>query len=553
MHPGLRLRFMTNPLRTARTGLASLLVCGACLAVTGALVPSRARAQTSGSPLEPQNALASRIDAIVNRPEYRHAFFGIEIWSLDTHEPIYQLNADKFFVPGSTTKLLTEGTILELLGADHRFRTRVYRTGPVQRDGTLDGDLVLVAAGDPDLSNRVQPDGSLAFENEDHSYGGSPDTRAVPGDPLQVLRELAHQVGQHGIRAVRGSVIVDASLFPEGDRELGTGVVISPIVVNDNVVDVTVAPGKTTGDPVTLNVSPQTPYVQFVNRATTSVADSSPTINWASDSTAPDGSHVVVVTGTVPAGKPGILFSWPVDEPTRFAEVSFAQALGAEGVRANAIAPGGRVDIATLARGYADSMVVAEHVSPPLSEEVKVTLKVSQNLHASMGPFLLGALVAHEGTAKAGFAQERRFLKQAGLDLSGASQSDGAGGSAHFTPDFVVRFLAYMATQKDFPVYYGALPVLGRDGTLWNIQVGTPAAGHVHAKTGTYDRDDLLNDMMMVDGKGLAGYMTTADGRRLAFAVYANNVAAGTDPDAITRGVGQALGEIAAAAYDVAP
>jgi len=36
-------------------------------------------------------------------------------------------------------------------------------------------------------------------------------------------------------------------------------------------------------------------------------------------------------------------------------------------------------------------------------------------------------------------------------------------------------------------------------------------------------------------------------------AVYANNVAAGTDPDAVTRGVGQALGEIAVAAYSVKP
>src|SRR5690348_14226064 len=505
---------MTNPRRTARIALASLLVSGTSLGLTVAVALSSVHAQSPGSSVVATNALASTIDAIVNRPEYRHAFFGIAIFSLDTHQPIYQLNADKFFVPGSTTKLLTEGTVLELLGPDHRFHTRVYRTGPVDRDGTLDGNLVLVAAGDPDLSNRVQPDGSLAFENEDHSYGGSPDTRAVPGDPLLVLRELARQVRQRGIRAVHGSVIVDASLFPEGERELGTGVVISPIVVNDNVVDVYVAPGTTPGDSVAVQISPETPYVRFVNRATTSVPDSAPNINWASDSTAPDRSHIVVVTGTVPAGKPGILFSWPVDEPTRFAEVSFAQALGAEGVRANAMAPGRRLDLASLARGYADSMVVAEHVSPQLAQEVKVTLKVSQNLHASMGPFLLGALVAHEGTAKAGFAQERRFLTQAGLDLTGASQSDGAGGSAHFTPDFMVHFLAYMSTRKDFPVYYAALPVLGRDGTLWNIQVDSPAAGHVHAKTGTYERDDLLNDLMMVDGKGLAGYMTTADGRR---------------------------------------
>jgi D-alanyl-D-alanine carboxypeptidase len=57
----------------------------------------------------------------------------------------------------------------------------------------------------------------------------------------------------------------------------------------------------------------------------------------------------------------------------------------------------------------------------------------------------------------------------------------------------------------------------------------------------------------MVDGKGLAGYIDTADGRRLAFAIYANNVPVSTDPDAITTVVGQALGEIAAAAYEVQP
>ncbi len=41
----------------------------------------------------------------------------------------------------------------------------------------------------------------------------------------------------------------------------------------------------------------------------------------------------------------------------------------------------------------------------------------------------------------------------------------------------MVHFLAYMSTRKDFPVYYSALPVLGRDGTLWNIHVNSSAAG----------------------------------------------------------------------------
>lgn len=539
-----------SPFPSARAVAAVLAALAAAL-LSAAAAPLPA--QTAG-PTRSTSALAARIDQIVNRPEYKHSFYGVAIYSLDTHQTLYALNGDKFFVPGSTTKLLTEGTVLELLGADHRFHTRVYRTGPVSSNGTLDGDLVLVASGDPDLSSRIQPDGSLAFENEDHSYGGSVDTRAVPGDPLAVLKDLARQVHQHGITSVRGHVIVDASLFPDGDRELGTGVVISSIVVNDNVVDVTAAPGPAAGSAATLHVSPVTPYVRFVNHVTTGAPGSRADVEWASDSTAPDGSHVVTVTGSMPAGKPTILYSYAVPEPTRFAEVAFAQALGEAGVRASVDRPGVAVDLATLARSYTSANAVAEHVSPPLSQEVKVTLKVSQNLHASMGQFLLAALIAHKnGDVKAGFALERSFLLKGGLDLTGASQADGAGGSAHFTPDFMVHFLAYMAQQKDFPLYYAALPILGRDGTLWNIQVHSPAAGQVHAKTGTYERDDLLNDKMMVDGKGLAGYMTTANGRHLAFALYANNVPASNDPDAIERGVGQALGEIAAAAYQLAP
>ena len=66
------------------------------------------------------------------------------------------------------------------------------------RAGVLEGDLVLLASGDPNLSGRLKPDGTLAFENEDHSYDADPNTRAVPGDPLLVLNELAKQVRERG-------------------------------------------------------------------------------------------------------------------------------------------------------------------------------------------------------------------------------------------------------------------------------------------------------------------------------------------------------------------
>ena len=139
-----------------------------------------------------------------------------------------------------------------------------------------------MASGDLDFSNRIQPDDTLIFEDEDHSYGG-PDSKGLPGDPLAVIRDFAKQIAAKGIKRIKGRVLVDASLFPEGYRELGTGVVVSPIVVNDNVIDVIISPGATENSPVQLKIAPQTAYVTIINQATTGKAGSKPTVDYGED------------------------------------------------------------------------------------------------------------------------------------------------------------------------------------------------------------------------------------------------------------------------------
>jgi D-alanyl-D-alanine carboxypeptidase/D-alanyl-D-alanine-endopeptidase (penicillin-binding protein 4) len=501
---------------------------------------------------DPTSMLATRIQQVMDRPDFKHAMFGIALYSLADGRMVWSQNAEKLFVSASTTKLLTEGTALQLLGADHRFHTRVYRTGRMN-GSTVEGDLVLVGSGDPNLSGRIQAGDQLGFENEDHSYDASPDTRAVSGDPLAVIRELASQVAAKGIKRVTGRVLVDVSLFKEGDRELGTGVVISPIVVNDNLVDLTIGAGPQAGAPTTVQVSPVTPYVKFVNKSTTGTAGARPTISWSSDVTDPDGAHTVTISGNFPADKAPILFSYAVPEPSRFAEVAFADALRAQGVTVNLATAAAEHEYHGTPAAYTAENVVAEHVSPPLSEEVKVTLKVSQNLHASMTPFIVKSVLARSDSTKTGFDLEREFLQRAGLDLGGAQQTDGAGGDARFSPNFMVHYLEYMSKQPSFEAFLHALPVLGKDGTLWNIQTSSPAAGHVFAKTGTLGNYDALNRRMLLSAKGLAGYLTTPSGKRYAIALYVNNVSVSLDPDDVTRVAGQTLGEIANIAYQNLP
>ncbi len=492
-------------------------------------------------------------DGIKNKPEFAHSNFGVEIYSLDRKAVLFQWNGNKLFVPGSTTKLLTEGTALQLLGPDYRFHTAIYRTGEI-RNGVLKGNLVLVASGDPDLSGRLQPDGTLAFADEDHSYGGF-DSKLVAGDPAAPLNDLAQQIAAAGIRKIVGQVLVDASLYPEGDRELGTGVAISPVMVNDNLVDAVISPGPSVGAKANVRISPQPSYIRYVNMMTTGAGGSKFSLD-RSDRTLANGDVQVTLKGSIPADRGPFVDSYPVASPSRFATALLTAALANKGVAVTNGKFPAKPTGAKFKDSYTPQNRVAEHISAPFREDVKITLKTSQNLHASSMPFLLGAVLGKAKTSidHKGFELERDFLTKAGLDLSGAVQSDGAGGDAMFTPDFMVHYLAYKATQPDYSVFHGALPVLGKDGTLFDIQTASPAAGHVFAKTGTFEDSDLLNASTILTAKGLAGYTTTATGEHIAFAIYVNSVPLATDAsdsvktsDAV-RNVGEQLGEIAAAA-----
>src|SRR4051812_4704052 len=80
-------------------------------AVVACLLSSLASAQSHKS-------FEKRFKAIMSRPEYRHSRFGVEFYSLDQSKVLYAWNPQELFIPGSTTKILTVGTALELLGPD---------------------------------------------------------------------------------------------------------------------------------------------------------------------------------------------------------------------------------------------------------------------------------------------------------------------------------------------------------------------------------------------------------------------------------------------------
>src|SRR5437879_5497676 len=70
--------------------------------------------------------LTSKIETVINSPDYKQAHWGLLVVDSQTGDIIYAHNPDHLFFPASTTKLYSCSTALTVLGPDYRFETSVY-------------------------------------------------------------------------------------------------------------------------------------------------------------------------------------------------------------------------------------------------------------------------------------------------------------------------------------------------------------------------------------------------------------------------------------------
>jgi D-alanyl-D-alanine carboxypeptidase/D-alanyl-D-alanine-endopeptidase (penicillin-binding protein 4) len=490
----------------------------------------------------PPDALSLKLQTVLSRPEYRHARWGIVVVDADTGKLIFERNGDQLFAPASVTKLYTCSAALAILGADHRFKTPVYQRGTL-KDGTLSGDLVLVASGDLSMGGRDTKDGKMAFVDDDHTYAGPTSRGAgVPNtNPLAGLEDLARQIKKAGIRKATGDVLIDARLFAASPSSGSGPRTVSPILINDTVVDVVVRPGAKAGDKATFALRPQTAFLRVDVQVQTVEKGKALSVTVAR---LDDNSFTV--RGTIPVGAGPAVRICPVGDPVAFARALFIEALRREGVTVEASLF--RQPSITLPESYEKLPRIAVHKSLPFSEAVKVILNVSHNLMASTLPMLLAAK-AGKKTLVAGMLEEAKALKGLGVPVESISLESGAGGgnADRVTPWATVRLLLAMRKRPDWPLFEASLPVLGMDGTLAGTNAAGKAKGKARAKTGTYTDRNLLSGRGHMRAKSLAGVMTTAKGRTLVFCFFLNDVAM---PKGVTAARhGRALGELCELIY----
>lgn len=498
---------------SAKERLLRWLIC-LCLIAFGAHTAEEAQAQKAQSsvpaaekaneqntrPITATGRFAERAAKLIQVAPVDKGEWGLLIVDASRGEILYEKNADKYFVPASNMKLLTTALALDKLGPDYRFRTTIETNGTLGADGKLGGNLILVGRGDPNLSNRKFP-----FDTKEE----------FEGPPEKVLAELADGVVARGVKEITGDIVGDDSYFPQerypdgweiGDIVWEYGAAISAIVVDDNTVTLTLTPGEKAGDPVQAEVEPSTQEFVVKNEITTTPPKEKPDLRLTRE----PGADTVVVSGTLPAKSSPRNLVLAIQEPAQQAAELLAQLLTQRGVKW-----GGKVraqhepDPAEASR-----TVLAEHLSIPLGDAVKLVNKISQNLHAEV---LLRVAARQEGRWSnpedlQKFAQQ--FYDKVGIAPDDVVQTDGSGLSRHdlVTPRAFVALLQYAQKQPWFSAYYASLPVAGVDGTLNDRMKDSGIAGRIHAKTGSVSHV-----------RTLTGFAETVGGRRLIFSFLSNN------------------------------
>jgi PBP4 family serine-type D-alanyl-D-alanine carboxypeptidase len=528
--------------------------CIAVLVVAAALgAPVGAAAQEAELP--------RAIKAVMDKPRYEDARWSLLVADVKSGKTIYALDPDRMSLTGSTRKLFSLGVALDQLGARHRELTPVHRRGRVDRRGVLHGDLVLVGGGDLTFGGRRLGRDGIQYTDFDHNDANSLGAAVLtPQDPLYALNRLARQVKAAGITTVTGEIAVDDRLF-EPYRVPNGNLLVTPIMVNENMVDVTVrptAPGRA---------------AKVVHRPATGafgIRGSVRTAAGGESSVSLSGRGLIGCigrldcTGTVGGALPlgyraplthsrAFVGTFRVEDPPAFARTAFIEALRRKGVRVEArtVRANPRNVLPRRFR-YRPATRVAVHRSAPYAQVARLVMKVSLNLGANLSLSVFGLDQGKRTIQGALAAERRRLVERFGVapdqfrfPTNGSGTPD-----SKATPRALVTMLRGMARTPVARAYTASLPVLGRNGSLAHTGTTLPARGHVRAKPGTTIVPGAGGETIELKAQDMAGYITTKSGRRLAYALMANDVGAIQDIESDVARVFEDEAEIANAIYE---
>ncbi len=425
--------------------------------------------------------LARRIDRILEDPALTRAHIGLTVQVAETGEILYERNGEKRFTPASNTKLITGAVGLTVLGPDYRWKTRLVADGTIE-DGTLDGNLWIIGAGDPALKRDV-------------------------------LRTWIKHLLHAGIHHIRGDVIGDDRVFTEpqwgegwmwDDLYAGWSAGVSGLQLAPNTVSAAVVPGAGLGDSTQLVLRAEGPALPIRNRVLTGAPGSEVRLQFVPPA---DGGDVEL-RGWVPLGPDSVRLFLATPHPTLYLLDWMDELLAGADIEVDG----------EFRRALGDEFAEWESwsyssLSPPFSHVLGEMMKPSDNQMAETILRTIGVEEGSAGSPAEGLAVVESTLADWGIEPGAIHLADGSGLSRYneVTPNAIARMLRAIWRHPDFKTFYLALPVAGLEGTMRRRLVATPAFDNLRAKTGS-----------MSSIRALSGYLIDGGGETLLFSLLLN-------------------------------
>ena len=402
--------------------------------------------------------------------------------------PLFARRERTPMTPASTFKVLVGAAALQTLGPDFRFTTTLESDGEPS-DGKVHGDVYLVGSGDP------------AFTRDD-------------------LRGGAGAVARAGVRAIGGAIVADASVFsgPEVNRawdpddlQYGYAAGTSALSLDQGTAEFHLVP-TTPGAPARIRVLPPSDMVRVRGSVMTSYAT---LLTIQRDPLRNDFTF----DGRVAAGAEQSFWR-PLTGLPRYAAGVTRAMLRERGVE---VGGGIRTGTAPVA-----PYVLWRHRSAKLRDIVHEMMLESNNHFAEQLLRAVGA-TRGAGTEANGALVERAILVRDGVPQDGLRIVDASGlaPSDRIAPITLALLLARTALQPVGPLFVGALPRVGIEGTVRRRHLGD-GLGRVRAKSGH-----------IAHVNALTGYVQTRRHGRVAFAIIVNDRRADDGP--VNVGISRAL------------
>lgn len=441
------------------------------------------------------NSIQKAINQLVNDPSLKHASVSFLVKDIDKDTIIASHHPSNSLIPASTMKVITTATALQLLGSYTKFKTYLQYDGFIDSNCTLHGNIYIKGGGDPTLGSR---------------FFKSP----------YLIEEWSHKIANLGINKIEGKIIGDASHFSYeyvpstwtwGDMGNYYGTGISGLSIFDNTTHLYFNSGTTKGDPTEVDCyEPYTPDTEIRNsvRSWTTKKDEAYIYGAPYDG-------IRTVKGNIPLDKENFDVKGSMHEPAYTAAFELEASLWRNGISVSKPST-------TTRRMENESITINKErtnfdtiTSPSVSKIVYWTNLISNNLFAEHLLRHIGVKKYKNGGVFSSTLAVAKYWRSKGLLSTGFYMNDGSGLSRSnaVSAEHLVEVLTYMKKKSKYSkTFYSSLPTAGKTGTLKSIGRKTKIQGNLRAKSGTMTRI-----------KSYAGYVKSASGKNLCFAIIVNN------------------------------